>query len=239
MTLNFSISPFSSTNTGFLYFETIFYTYKFRIALSFWRAIHFKDFDTSFFNNASWFKLCLTLLKWYQLSISICMVYLFPWFYFSSSFSSVQSLSRVRLFAIAWTAACQASLSIITPGVYSNSSSLSQWCHPNISSSVVPFSSCPQSFPASGSFLFSFFLYFYFLNFFPNYFISWRRITLQYCSGFCHTLTWISHGFTCVPHPEPPSHAPPHPIPLGHPSAPALSTCLMHPTWTGDLFHTW
>ena len=30
---------------------------------------------------------------------------------------------------------------------------------------------------------------------------------------------------------------PPHPIPLGLPSAPALSTCLMHPTWAGDLFH--
>ena len=69
--------------------------------------------------------------------------------------------------------------------------------------------------------------------------ISWRLITLQYCSGFCCTLTWISHGFTCVPHPEPPSHLPLHPIPLGHPSAPAPSTCLMHPTWTGDLFHTW
>ena len=64
-------------------------------------------------------------------------------------------------------------------------------------------------------------------------FISWRLITLQYCSGFCHTLTWISHGFTCGPHPERPSHLPPHPIPLGHPSAPALSTRLMHPTWTG------
>ena len=39
-----------------------------------------------------------------------------------------------------------------TPGVYPNSYSLSQWGHPTISSSVVPFSSCPQSFPASGSF---------------------------------------------------------------------------------------
>ena len=39
-----------------------------------------------------------------------------------------------------------------TPGVYSNSCPLSQWCHPAISSSVVPFPSCPQSFPASGSF---------------------------------------------------------------------------------------
>ena len=37
-------------------------------------------------------------------------------------------------------------------GVYSNSSSLSQWCHPIISSSVTPFSSCPQSSPASRSF---------------------------------------------------------------------------------------
>ena len=39
-----------------------------------------------------------------------------------------------------------------TPGVYSNSCPLSQWCHPTISSSVVPFSSCLQSFPESGSF---------------------------------------------------------------------------------------
>ena len=39
-----------------------------------------------------------------------------------------------------------------TPGVYSNSCLLSRWCHPTISSSVVPFSSCLQSFSASGSF---------------------------------------------------------------------------------------
>ena len=39
-----------------------------------------------------------------------------------------------------------------TPGVYSNSCPLSWWCHPAISSSVIPFSSCPQSLPASGSF---------------------------------------------------------------------------------------
>ena len=41
---------------------------------------------------------------------------------------------------------------------------------------------------------------------------------------FCRTLTWILHGCTCVPHSEPPSHLPPDPIPLNHPSAPALST---------------
>ena len=39
-----------------------------------------------------------------------------------------------------------------TAGVYPNPCPLSRWCHPTISSSVVPFSSCPQSFPESGSF---------------------------------------------------------------------------------------
>ena len=41
---------------------------------------------------------------------------------------------------------------LLTPGVHSNSRPLSWWCHPAISSSVVPFSSCPQSLPASESF---------------------------------------------------------------------------------------
>ena len=62
------------------------------------------------------------------------------------------------------------------------------------------------------------------LHFLKFLYFNWRLITLQYCGGFCHTLTWINHGYTCVPHPEPPSHLPLHPIPLGHPSAPALST---------------
>ena len=39
-----------------------------------------------------------------------------------------------------------------TPGVHSNSCALNRWCHPANSSSVIPFSSCPQSLPASGSF---------------------------------------------------------------------------------------
>ena len=39
-----------------------------------------------------------------------------------------------------------------TPGVHPNSCPLSQWCHPTVLSSVISFSSCPQSFPASGSF---------------------------------------------------------------------------------------
>ena len=79
---------------------------------------------------------------------------------------------------------------------------------------------------------------FLFFNFFSFIFISWRLITLQYCSGFCHTLTWISHGFTCVPHPDPPCHLPLYLIPLGLPSVTGPSTCLMHPTWAGDLKQT-
>ena len=63
------------------------------------------------------------------------------------------SLSRVRLFATPWTAAYQASLSINnSQRACSNSCPSSRWCHPTISSSVIPFSSCLQSFPALGSF---------------------------------------------------------------------------------------
>ena len=80
----------------------------------------------------------------------------------------VKTFSCVRLLAMPGTAAYQALLSLgfsrqeywsayhcllpPTPRVYSNSCSLSRWCHPAISSSVVPFSSCPQSLPASESF---------------------------------------------------------------------------------------
>ena len=67
-------------------------------------------------------------------------------------FSSVQSLSCVWLFATPWTALARPPCPSPTPGAYPNSCPLSWWCHPAISSSVVPFSSCPQSFPASGSF---------------------------------------------------------------------------------------
>ena len=66
-------------------------------------------------------------------------------------FSSVQLLGRVRL----WTHESQYTRPPCpspTPGVYSNSCPSSWWCHPAISSSVVPFSSCPQSLPGSGSF---------------------------------------------------------------------------------------
>ena len=58
-----------------------------------------------------------------------------------------------------------------------------------------------------------------------------------FCSEFCDTLEWNSHEFTCVPHPDPASNLPLHPLPLGFPSAPGPITCLMHLTWAGDLFH--
>ena len=69
-----------------------------------------------------------------------------------SSVSSVQSLSRVWLFATPELRHARPPCPSPTPGVYSNTCPLSQWWHPAISSSVVPFSSCPQSLSASGSF---------------------------------------------------------------------------------------
>ena len=63
----------------------------------------------------------------------------------------LQLLSHILLFMTPWTAAHQASMSFNIPRVCSNSCPLSWWCHPTISSSFVSFS-CPQFFPASGSF---------------------------------------------------------------------------------------
>ena len=63
----------------------------------------------------------------------------------SLQFSSVQSLSYSQLFVTPWTAA-RPPYPSPTPGVYLNSCPLSWWCHPTISSSVVPFSSCLQTF---------------------------------------------------------------------------------------------
>ena len=63
---------------------------------------------------------------------------------------------------------------------------------------------------------------------FPFIYISWRLITLKYCSGFCHTLLWISHGLTCAPHPVPPLTSFPIPslwvIPVHQPWA--LVSCI-------------
>ena len=72
---------------------------------------------------------------------------------YQGHFSSIQSFSHVWLFGNPWTAACQASCPLSTPGACSNSCQSRRWCHPTISSSAISFSSCLlQSFPASGSF---------------------------------------------------------------------------------------
>ena len=64
----------------------------------------------------------------------------------------VQSLSHVQHFVTPWTVTPSLPNPSLSPRVCSNSCSLSWWCHPTISSSVVHFSSCLQSFPASGFF---------------------------------------------------------------------------------------
>ena len=64
----------------------------------------------------------------------------------------VQSLSRVRLFATHESQHARPPSPSPSPGVHSDSRPSSPWCHPAISSSVIPFSSCLQSLPASESF---------------------------------------------------------------------------------------
>ena len=80
-------------------------------------------------------------------------LYLFNmYFWVLYLFSSVRSLSHVQLFGIPWTAARQTSLSITNSLSLLKFMSIESWCHPTISSSVAPLSSCLQSFPASTSF---------------------------------------------------------------------------------------
>ena len=61
------------------------------------------------------------------------------------------------------------------------------------------------------------------LTFLLNLFILIGGSYFTILYWFCHASIWIRHGCTCVAHPEPRSHLPPHTIPLGHPSAPAPS----------------
>ena len=80
------------------------------------------------FNHLS----CISTCELYLLLFSCCVVYNSFW---------PHGLQRARLL-------CPS----LSPGVCSHSCPSSRWCHPTISSTVIPFSSCPQSFPASGSF---------------------------------------------------------------------------------------
>ena len=70
----------------------------------------------------------------------------------NATFTSVQLLSHIRIVATPWKGVARFPCLSPTPRPCSNSCPSSQWCHPTISSSVIPFSFCFQSFPASGSF---------------------------------------------------------------------------------------
>ena len=142
----------------------------------------------------------------------------------------------------------------LSPGVCLNSCPSNRWCHPTISSSVTP---SPPVFNLSqhqGLFQRAFaFIYvtlctflIYFLTsaliavildieiriFFLIYF-NWRLITLKYCGGFCHTLTWSSHRCAWVPRPEPPPTSLPIPPLWVVPVQRLWGPCFMHRTWTG------
>ena len=82
---------------------------------------------------------------------NLYLIYLWLGFWPLVQFSSVQSLSHVQLFLTPWIASHQASLSITNHWSLLKFIPLSLWCHPTISSSVVPFSHL-QPFPASGCF---------------------------------------------------------------------------------------
>ena len=109
----------------------------------------------SFFPTLSW------IFSVHDIIIYQCYFHTWTWRSLAISWMSsqlndfvVQSPSPVQLFEIPWTAVHQASLSFtISQSLLKLMSIEYHWYHSTISSTVIPFSSCPQAFPASGSFL--------------------------------------------------------------------------------------
>ena len=101
---------------------------------------------------SDWTTATKTLDKSGKIFLSILRLFEVDFIFISGVFSSVQSLSHVRLFVTPWTAAYKNFPPSPNPRACSNSCSSCPWCHPIFSSSVIPFSSCLQSFPTSRSF---------------------------------------------------------------------------------------
>ena len=99
------------------------------------------------YSDLSMLNMCLILDKMENLSRKVDTI----WKKGNSGTEHSVQFSHVGLFVTPWIGACQASLSITNSRSSPRLTSI-EWCHPAISSSVVPFSSCPQSLPASESF---------------------------------------------------------------------------------------
>ena len=91
----------------------------------------------------------INLFYWHSWFTMLC------WFLLYNKVIQLSVHSVVSDSVIPWTAACKASWSFAISQSSLKLMSIGWWCHPTISSSVVPFSSCLQSFPVSGSFLMS------------------------------------------------------------------------------------
>ena len=102
----------------------------------------------------SYLSMIRSILLYLILCFFDCLPVCLPIWYHFFRFSSVQ-FSRSVVSDSLWPHESQHArppCPLPTPGVHSDSCPSSQWCHPAISSSVVPFSSCPQSLPASEPF---------------------------------------------------------------------------------------
>ena len=108
--------------------------------------IHLSPMIIFFLNATEWFGICWG--KCYANFDIFSTVQIGIWLKFSQFSCSVVSDSLRPLELQHARPPCPSP----TPGVHSNSCPSSRWCHPAISSSVIPFSSCPQSLPASESF---------------------------------------------------------------------------------------
>ena len=113
--------------------------------------VGYTPWDLKESDTTEWLSIHAHFMKYYQgYRVRLCWL--------QSQFVVVQSFSPSVVSDSLWPLELQHTklpCPSPSPGVYSNLCPLSQWCHPTISFSVIPFSSCLQSFPASGSFLMS------------------------------------------------------------------------------------